>query len=144
MRAFSDQLGAERSSQLTHMSADSADWIAPTAARAPQAVVCADPFHMVSGATEPPTRSAARSGQRTQARGHHRGQARRARSPFLRRREEPRSRYALWKNPEDLTVRQHAKLAWIAKTHPQLYRAYLLKEGLRTCSRSRARKARRH
>ena len=42
-----------------------------------------------------------------------------------------RSRYALWKNPENLTSRQQAKLAWIAKTDPRLYRAYLLKEGLR-------------
>ena len=41
------------------------------------------------------------------------------------------SRYALWKNPEDLTTSQQAKLAWIAKAHPYLYRAWLLKEGLR-------------
>jgi transposase len=41
------------------------------------------------------------------------------------------ARYALWKNPEDLTERQSAKLAWIAKTDPRLHRAYLLKEGLR-------------
>ena len=41
------------------------------------------------------------------------------------------ARYALWKNPEDLTVNQQAKLAWIARTDPRLYRAYLLKEGLR-------------
>ena len=34
-------------------------------------------------------------------------------------------------NPEDLTERQTAKLAWIAKTDTRLYRAYLLKEGLR-------------
>ena len=40
-------------------------------------------------------------------------------------------RYALWKNPEDLTVRQGAKLAWIAATNTRLYRAYLLKEQLR-------------
>jgi hypothetical protein len=33
--------------------------------------------------------------------------------------------------PEDLTERQAAKLAWIAKTSPRLHRAYLLKEGLR-------------
>src|SRR6476661_5974820 len=33
--------------------------------------------------------------------------------------------------PEDLTERQTAKLAWIAKTDTRLYRAYLLKEGLR-------------
>jgi transposase len=41
------------------------------------------------------------------------------------------SRYALWKNLENLTVRQGAKLEWVAKTDPRLYRAYLLKEGLR-------------
>ena len=43
-----------------------------------------------------------------------------------------RARYALWKNPENLTDRQQVKLEWIAKTDPRLYRAYLLKEGLRT------------
>jgi len=32
---------------------------------------------------------------------------------------------------ENLTSRQQAKLAWIAKTDPRLHRAYLLKEGLR-------------
>ena len=41
------------------------------------------------------------------------------------------ARYALWKNPENLTDRQQAKLAWVAKTDPRLHRAYLLKEGLR-------------
>ncbi|CAM00935.1 putative transposase [second part] [Saccharopolyspora erythraea NRRL 2338] len=37
----------------------------------------------------------------------------------------------MWKNPENLTDHQRHKLAWIAKTDPRLYRAYLLKEGLR-------------
>lgn len=41
-------------------------------------------------------------------------------------------RHALWKDPEDLTARQQAKLAWIAANDPRLHRAYLLKEGLRT------------
>ncbi len=41
------------------------------------------------------------------------------------------ARFALWKNPENLTTRQQAKLAWIARTDPRLHRAYLLKEGLR-------------
>jgi transposase len=41
------------------------------------------------------------------------------------------ARYSLWKNPEDLTTNQQTKLAWIAATDPRLYRAYLLKEGLR-------------
>ena len=33
--------------------------------------------------------------------------------------------------PEDLTENQQTMLAWIAATDPRLYRAYLLKEGLR-------------
>jgi transposase len=42
-----------------------------------------------------------------------------------------RCRYALWKNPAQLTAAQQAQLAWVAKTDPRLYRAYLFKEGLR-------------
>lgn len=41
------------------------------------------------------------------------------------------ARYALWKNPEDLTHNQKLKLASIAETNKRLYRAYLLKEQLR-------------
>jgi transposase len=41
------------------------------------------------------------------------------------------ARYALWKNPENLTDRQAAKLSSIQKTNAPLYRAYLLKEQLR-------------
>ena len=41
------------------------------------------------------------------------------------------ARFALWKNPEDLTANQAAKLAWIAKANARLYRAYLIKEQLR-------------
>jgi hypothetical protein len=41
------------------------------------------------------------------------------------------ARYALWKNPQNLSARELDKLAWIAKSDPRLYRAYLLKEGLR-------------
>jgi transposase len=46
-------------------------------------------------------------------------------------------RYALWKNPEDLTARQESKLAWIAKVNTRLYRAYLLKEQLRIAIRTK-------
>ena len=40
-------------------------------------------------------------------------------------------RYALWKNPENLTEKQRVKLDWIARTDPRLHRAYQLKEALR-------------
>jgi transposase len=46
-------------------------------------------------------------------------------------RQIARSRYAPWKNPDDLNTRQHQQLDWIARTDPKLWRAYLLKEGHR-------------
>ena len=50
---FFDQLGPERTAALTHVSADMADWIARAVARrAPQALRCADAFHVVRWAVE--------------------------------------------------------------------------------------------
>ncbi len=40
------------------------------------------------------------------------------------------ARFALWKNPADLTRRQRGKLARIAEVNRSLYRAYLLREEL--------------
>ena len=136
VHAFFDTLGEERSALLTHLSADGADWIAgPAAARAPQAVLCADPFHVVSWATgaldevrREVWRTARQAGAITPVR--HRSRTIRLSSGDAR--DLKHARYALWKNPENLTGRQEAKLAWIEKTHPYLWRAYLLKEGLRT------------
>ena len=43
---FFDALGPARSAELTHVSADGAEWIhAAVAQRAPQAVLCLDPFY---------------------------------------------------------------------------------------------------
>jgi transposase len=41
------------------------------------------------------------------------------------------ARFALWNNPEQLTVRQRGKLARVAQVNQHLYKAYLLKEELR-------------
>src|SRR5258708_37340140 len=50
--AFFDALGGQRAAQLTHVPADGADWIAGVVTqRAPQALLCADPVHLVSSAT---------------------------------------------------------------------------------------------
>ncbi len=131
---FFDALG-ERAEQLTHVSADGADWIASVVAeRAPQAVLCADPFHVVSwatGALDEVRREAWR-----QARAAGQVSARVSGSRTIRvatgaAKNLKGARYALWKNPENLTDGQQAKLGWIEKTDPRLYRAYLLKEGLR-------------
>ncbi len=53
LRRFFDALGAERCAQITHVSADAADWIADVVSeRCPGAIRCADPFHVVAWATE--------------------------------------------------------------------------------------------
>ncbi|MGH3097160.1 MAG: ISL3 family transposase [Streptosporangiales bacterium] len=136
LATFFDTLGADRCAQLTHISADGAGWIARMVAqRAPQATLCIDAFHVVAWATEAldevrraawnTARRGAGSGQRSTAGGRviklGRGDAKKLK----------RARWALWKNPCDLTDAQRAKLDWIAKTDPRLYRAWLLKEGLR-------------
>ncbi|BBX95885.1 hypothetical protein MLAC_17100 [Mycobacterium lacus] len=122
------------------MSADAADWIADVVAeRCPAAIRCADPFHVVAWATEAldAERRRAWNDARTLARTEAKwGRGRPAKNTaprpgHERARRLKGARYALWKNPEDLSERQTAKLAWIAKTDPRLYRAYLLKEGLR-------------
>ena len=136
LRGFFDELGPERAALITHISADAADWVAEVVAeRCPKAVQCADPFHVVQWATEAldeirrETWNAARkqsAATRRPGPGH-----RRARGSLDHQRGIVRARWALWKNPENLTENQQAKLAWIAKTEPRLHRAYLLKEGLR-------------
>ena len=120
--------GAGRCAQITHVSADGADWISAVVAdRCPDAVRCADPFHVVKWAGE--ALDEVRRAAWNTARGAvHQRKAGRATGPAKALKG---ARYALWKNPENLTDRQQAKLDWIAKTDPRLHRAYLLKEGLR-------------
>ena len=137
LHAFFDELGPERTARLTHISADSANWITQTvAARAPQALLCADPFHVVAWATQclddvrrEVWNQARRAPGGSQGWGSHAGLRYQLSRSDARKLKH--ARYALWKNPEDLTDNQRAKLAWITTASPRLHRAYLLKEGLR-------------
>jgi transposase len=121
LNSFFTELGEKRCAAVTHVSADAAQWIADEVAlNCPNAVRCADAFHIVAWAGDAldqvrrDTWNAARRGGMS-----------------VHARDLKGTRYALWKNPENLTDRQQAKLAWIAKVNHQLYRAYLLKEQLR-------------
>ena len=136
---FFNQLGPDRCARITHVSADGAGYIEDEVAqRCPTAVQCIDPFHVVKWANAALSRvridawNDARALARTEPRPLT-GWARRTQS--LPGRERARalkdSRYALWKNPANLTAKQQTKIAWIATADPRLYRAYLLKEALR-------------
>jgi len=131
LHGFFDALGPERAAALTHVSADSASWIANVVTdRAPQAVRCADPFHIVKWATEAldEVRREVWNNARKAAHPRYRG---RFQSSTGHAKALKHARFALWKNPENLTRRQRAKLDWIATAEPRVHRAYLLKEGLR-------------
>lgn len=119
---FFDELGTERSQALELVSADAAGWIEQVVReRAPQATRCMDPFHVVQWASAAldtvrrdvwnALRRAADTEQASQLKG---------------------ARWALWKNPEHLKPRQRETLAWVARANAPLYRAYLLKEALRS------------
>ena len=130
LEGFFELLGEARCAHITHISADGAEWIARVVARrCPTAVRCADPFHVVKWATE--ALDEVRRWAWNQARGtsNWSRSERRHRHPKVHRLKKVR--WALWKNPEDLTVHQREHLAWLVKTHPDVHRAYLLKEGLR-------------
>ncbi len=93
---------------------------APWAAYAPTGVVCLDPFHIVAWATR--ALDEVRRGMWQKLRGH---------GKHAQARQFKGARWALMKNPEDLTGEQRTTLAGIATTNKDLYRAYLLKEQLR-------------
>jgi RNA polymerase sigma factor (sigma-70 family) len=121
VNAFLDQLGEERCKQLQLVSADMAAWISmPIEERCPSAVLCVDPFHVIQLAT------VALDVVRREVWNETRQAGNKAHATELQR-----SRFALWKNPENLTDRQQVKLSVIQHTNRKLYRAYLLKEQLR-------------
>ena len=121
VEAFFDALGETRCKQIELVSCDMAGWIArPVADRLPDAVRCVDPFHAVMLATD----------ALDEVRREVWNDARRA-GELAAAKDLKGARFALWKNPENLTDRQAAKLSCIQKTNARLYRAYLLKEQLR-------------
>ncbi len=141
LQGFFDLLGPKRCTEITHVTADSAAYIADVVAQnCPDAVQAADPFHVVKWANDAlgEVRLDVWRETRRIARANSRGKGRAPRDAteefpaHQRLKILTRSRYALWKNPENLTESQRAKLDWIAATDDRLWRAYQLKEGLRT------------
>ena len=121
VEAFLDALGEKRCNQIELVSCDMASWIAgPVADRLPGAVRCVDPFHVIALATD----------ALDEIRREVWNEARKG-GEIAAAKDLKGARYALRKNPENLTDRQQAKLASIQRTNARLYRAYLLKEQLR-------------
>jgi transposase len=121
LAGFFDLLGPAGCARIELVSADGADWIADLVAlRCPHARQCMDPFHVIAwahDALDQVRRAAIKAVRAT-------GDKAAARVLF-------RSRYALWKNPENLTETQQAKLDHITACHAEIHQAWQLKEQLR-------------
>jgi transposase len=117
LQQFFDELGPQRLQALTHVTMDlGAAYRAAVEARAPQAQKVFDRFHVQKLANE--AVDTVRRQQVGLRGGSAQGQALK------------KSRWALLKNPWNLTLRQGQKLSEVARTNRRLYRAYLLKESL--------------
>ena len=140
LREFFDLLGPERCALITHVSADQAQYIAQVVAeKCPNAVQCADPFHIVAWATKALDKVRIRAWKKARADAAKDGPRKRGRqradNPIHPGRAIAKgvagSRLSLLKNPENLTIGQQQKLAMVQATQPEMFRAYQLKEGLR-------------
>jgi transposase len=120
---FFDELGPERSARIEAVSMDLGPAFLKSVTaegHAPQAIVCADVFHLVKLV------------------GEALDEVRRDLWQQLRRLPDDRyardfkgARWALLKNPDDLTDRQAAQLAKIKRTRGGIWRAYEMKEQFR-------------
>jgi transposase len=128
---FFAELGEERRGRITHVTCDGAEWIHDTVrSRCEKAEVCLDAFHIVAWANDAvdSVRRELWNEQRTSGDKQLAG-------------EVKGTRWALLKNPENLTGRQADALAQLEADNSDLYRAYLLKEQLRLLLRQPAEKA---
>jgi transposase len=118
-----DELGQARSSQIRAVSMDMGPAYRKSvlaAGHAPQATICFDPFHVVKVGTDALNAVRRDIWQ----------QLRRLPDPAIARKFKG-ARWALLKNPEDLTDRQAATLTAIRRHGGALWRAYQRKEELR-------------
>ena len=122
LRGFFDELGKKRSARIRFVSADAAAPFSKVVReRCPKAKLCLDPFHVVQWATK------ALDAVRRSVWNQLRKTGQKARAKALQG-----ARWALWKNYGDLAPAQHATLANIERDNQPLFRAYLLKEELRS------------
>lgn len=143
LERFYDELGRDGCARLEAVSLDMGGaYRAATEARAPRARQCVDPFHVVklaNEAIEEVRRSAWRAERRTNpAPKRPRGRPPAGSAPPPDRpRWVKHTRWALLKDPDDLTDAQLAVLHALRRDRSVLWRCWQLKEGLRDLYRLR-------
>lgn len=119
--SFFDELGEDRSAQIEAVSIDMGPAFRKSIVEhAPQATICYDPFHVVKVGTDALNKVRREIWQELRA----------LPDPEIAKKFKG-ARWALLKNPEDLTDRQAVTLAAIKRHGGVLWRGYRLKEALR-------------
>jgi len=140
LSGFFKLLTPEQRSSIRCVSADGARWIASCIDEyCPNAARCVDPFHVVAWATETLDKERRRAWSEAyqtakEAKKHGKGRPAQGENvnPEKKQAKAVKNlRYVLLKNPENLSENQQAQLEFLTQANPRLYRAYLLKEGLR-------------
>ena len=137
---FFELLTPDQRASIRCVSADGAGWIAACIQKyCPNAERCADPFHVVSWATEAldkERRKAWAEAHQVAKESPKRSKGRPAKGETANTEKKQATsvknlRYVLLKNPENLSENQQAQLKFLTEANPRLYRAYLLKEASR-------------
>lgn len=127
LRMFFEALGVEGCAAIELVSADAAAWIGNVVReQCPQAILCIDPFHVVAWATKALDEVRRKMWNDLRERGDN------ERAKALKG-----SRWALAKNPEDLTPKQNRKLQAIESDNLPLFKSYIIKEQLRDIFRAK-------
>lgn len=125
LREFLEELTLKQRASIECYSADGARWISETMAEyCPKAERCLDSFHLVEWVNE--ALDEVRCGAWQEAK------SREGEGKDHTARQIKGSSIALGKAPENLTDAQKARIDFIARTDKRLYRAYCLKEMIRT------------
>lgn len=140
LASFFQRLTPEQRASIRCVSADGARWIASCVEEyCPNAVRCLDPFHVVSWATTELDKVrrnlwSESHAEAVKASKRLRGRPKKGEVANPEKKEAAsikNCRYALLKNPENLSERQKEQLGFLVEANPRLFRAYLLKEQLR-------------
>ena len=137
---FFERLTPAQRASIRCVTADGARWITSCIEQyCPDAERCIDPFHVVSWTTDildKERRKAWAEANATAKAAQKRTPGRPAKGEVVNPEKKDAKalknlRYVLLKNPENLSENQAAQLQFLMEANPRLYRAYLLKEGLR-------------
>lgn len=137
LKEFLEELTMEQRASIECYSADGAKWISETMAEyCPKAERCLDSFHLVEWVNEALDEVRLEAWQEAKAKEsnqkRNRGRPRKGEEKDRTANQIKGSSIALGKAPENLTESQKARIDFIAATDKKLYRAYCLKEMLRT------------